>query len=104
MSKYIYISSLHNLNIAADILTNRAIDHRINNAALRTRFYAQHARCPYNGYAINHNRHCFQIQFVIKEIEFKTLPSIFKNKAVISHIFTLLHLPIITRFYFLLEP
>ena len=85
----------------ADKLTNRAIDHRINDAALRTRFYAQHARCPYNGYAINYIRQCFQIHFVIKEIEFKTLPSIFKNKAVISHIFTLLYLPIVSRFYFL---
>ena len=51
-----------------------------------TRCYAQHALRPYIDSEINHIRHFTKIQFVNKGIEFINLPSIFKDKSVISSI------------------
>ena len=51
-----------------------------------TRCYTQHALPPYIDSEINHIRHFIKIQFVNKGIEFINLPSIFKDKSVISSI------------------
>ena len=48
--------------------------------------YSQHALRPYIDCEINHTRHFIKIQFVNKGIEFINLPSIFKDKSVISSI------------------
>ena len=55
-------------------------------AAILTRCYTQHALRPYIDSEINHIRHFIKIQFVNKGIEFINLPSIFKDKSVISSI------------------
>ena len=44
----------------------------------------RHALRPYVDSEINHFRHFIKIQFVNKGIEFISLPSIFKDKSVIS--------------------
>ena len=51
-----------------------------------TQCYTQHALRPYIDSEINHIRHFTKIQFVNKGIEFINLPSIFKDKSVISSI------------------
>ena len=62
--------------------------HRLYDAALITRCYTQHALQPYIDSEINHIRHFIKIQFVNKVIDFINLPSIFKDKYVISSILT----------------
>ena len=59
-----------------------------NVKAILTRCYTQHALRPYIDSEINHIRHFIKIQFVNKGIEFINLPSIFKDKSVISSIYT----------------
>ena len=78
------ISSLRNLDIEANKFYDRA--HRPYDAAILTRCYTQHALRPYVDSEINHIRHFIKIQFVNKGIEFINLPSIFKDKSVISSI------------------
>ena len=78
------ISSLHNLDTEANKFYDRA--HRLYDAAILTRCYTQHALWPYKDSEINHIRHFIKIQFVNKGIEFINLPSIFKDKSVISSI------------------
>ena len=78
------ISSLRNLDIQANKFYDRA--HRLYDAALLTLCYTQHALRPYIDSKINHIKHFIKIQFVNKGIEFINLPSIFKDKAVISSI------------------
>ena len=82
------ISSLCNLNIEANKFYDRA--HRLYDAAILTCCYTQHARRPYIDSKINHIRHFIKIQFVNKGIEFISLPSISKDKSVISSIPTYL--------------
>ena len=48
--------------------------------------YTQHALRPYIDSEINHIRHFIKIQFVNKGNEFINLPSIFKDKSVMSSI------------------
>ena len=74
------VSSLPYLDIEANKFYDRA--QRLNNAALLTRCYTQHALQPYIDWEINHIRHFIKIQFVNKGIEFINLPSIFKDKYV----------------------
>ena len=78
------ISSLRNLDIDANKFYDRA--HRLYDAAILTPCYTQHALWPYIDSEINHIRHFIKIQFVNKGIEFINLPSIFKDKSVISSI------------------
>ena len=78
------ISSLRNLDIEANKFYDRA--HGLNDAALLTPCYTQQALQPYIDSKINHIRHFIKIQFVNKGIEFINLPSIFKDKSVISSI------------------
>ena len=78
------ISSLRNLDIEANKFYDRA--HRLYDAAIPTQCYTQNAFWPYIDYEINHIRHFIKIQFVNKGIEFINLPSIFKDKSVISSI------------------
>ena len=78
------ISSLRNLDIEANKFYDRA--HQLYDAAILTRCYTQHALRPYIDSEINHIRHFIKIQFVNKGIEFINLPSIFKDKSVISSI------------------
>ena len=78
------ISSLRNLDIEANKFYDRA--HRLYDAAILTLCYTQHALRPYIDSEINHIRHFIKIQFVNKGIEFINLPSIFKDKSVISSI------------------
>ena len=78
------ITSLRNLDIEANKFYERA--HRLYDAAILTLYYTQHALQPYIDSEINHIRHFIKIQFVNKSIEFINLPSIFKDKYVISTI------------------
>ena len=78
------ISSLRNFDIEANKFYDRA--HLLYDAAILTWCYTQHALRPYIDSNINHIRHFIKIQFVNKGIEFINLPSIFKNKSVISSI------------------
>ena len=80
------ISSLCNLDIEANNFYDRA--HRLYDAALLTQYYTQYALRPYIDSKINHIRHFIKIQFVNKGIEFINLPSIFKDRSVISSIAT----------------
>ena len=75
-----------------DIEANEFFDrtHRLYDAAILTRCYTQHALRPYIDSKINHIRHFIKIQFVNKGIEFINVPSIFKDKSVISSITTYL--------------
>ena len=72
------------MHIEANKFYDRA--HRLYDAALLTRCYTQHALRPYIDSEINHIRHFIEIQFINKGIEFINLPSIFKDKSVISSI------------------
>ena len=78
------ISSLRNLDIEANKFYDRA--HLLYDAAILTQCYTQHALRTYIDSEINHIRHFIKIQFVNKGIEFINLPSIFKDKSVISSI------------------
>ena len=77
-------SSHSNLDIEANKFYDRA--HRLYDAAILTRCYTQHALPHYIDSEINHIRHFIKVQFVNKAIEFITLPSIVKDKSVISSI------------------
>ena len=59
---------------------------RLYDASILTLCYTKHALWPYIDSEINHIRHYIKIQFVNKGIEFINLPSIFKDKSVISSI------------------
>ena len=76
--------ALSHLDIEANKFYDRA--HRLYDAAILTRCYTQHALRPYIDSENNHIRHFIKIQFVNKGIEFINLPSIFKDKSVISSI------------------
>ena len=78
------ISSLRNLDIEANKFYDRA--HRLYDAALLTQCYTQHALRPYIDSKINHIKHFIKINNVNKGIEFINLPSISKDKSVISSI------------------
>ena len=78
------ISSFRNLDIEANKFYDRA--YRLNDAALLTGCYNQHALQPYIDSEIIHIRHFIKIQFVNKRIEFINLPRIFKDKSVFSSI------------------
>ena len=78
------ISSLRNLDIEANKFNDRA--HRLYDAKILTQCYTQHALRPYIDSGFNHIRHFIKIQFVNKGIEFINVPSIFKDKSVISSI------------------
>ena len=69
---------------------NGSIALRLYDAALLIRCNTQHALRPYIDSENNHIRHFIKIQFVNKGIEFINLPSIFKDKFVISSIPTYL--------------
>ena len=58
----------------------------IYDAAILTRCYTQHALLSFKDSKIIHIRHFINIQLVNKGIEFINLPSIFKDKSVISSI------------------
>ena len=70
----------------AILFENGSRAHRFYDAALLTRCYTQHSLRPYIDSEINHIMHFMKIQFVNKGIEFINLPSIFKDKFVISSI------------------
>ena len=57
--------------------------HRLYDAAPLTRCYTQHALWPYID---SESNHFIKIQIVNKGIEFINLPSVFKDKSVISSI------------------
>ena len=78
------ISSLRYLDTEANEFYYRA--HKLNDAALLTRCYTQHALHPYIDSEINHIRLFIKIQFVIKGIELLNLPSLFKDTYVVSSI------------------
>ena len=80
----ISISSLRNLDIEANKFYDRA--HRLYDAAILTGCDTQHALWPYIDYEINHIRHFIKFQIFNKGIESINLPSIFKDKSVISSI------------------
>ena len=80
------ISSLHYFDIEANKFYNRA--RRLYDAAIFTMCYTQHALWPYIDSESNRIRHFIKVQFVNKGIEFMNLPSIFKDKFVISLIHT----------------
>ena len=74
------ISILHNLELEANKLYNRA--NKLYKAALLTRCYAQH----FLRSEVNHKQHFIKIPFINKGIEFIDLHSIFKDNFVISSI------------------
>ena len=78
------ISSLSKLDDGA----NKFYDgkHDLYEAALLTRCYTQHALRPYIDSEIYHIRHFIKIPFINKGIEFKDLPSIFRDNNFISAI------------------
>ena len=78
------ISSLHNFDIEPNKFYDRA--HRLYDAELLTGCYTQHAIWPFIDSEINGIRHLIEIQFVFKGIVFINLPSILKDKSVISSI------------------
>ena len=78
------ISPLRNLDIEANKFNDRA--HRLYDVKILTQCYTQHALWPYIDSRFNHIRHFIKIQFVNKGIEFNNVPSIFKDKSVISSI------------------
>ena len=69
-----------------DIESNKFYDkaYRLYDAAILTMCYTQHALRPYIDSEINTFRHLIKVLFVNKGIEFINLPSIFKDKTVIS--------------------
>ena len=77
-------SSLCNLGIEANKFYDRA--PCLHDAVLLTMCYTEHALRPYIDLEINHIRHFIKVQFVNKGIKFINLPSIFKDKSVISSI------------------
>lgn len=55
-------------------------------AALITRCYTQHALRPYIDSEINHKRYFIKIPFINKGVDFIDLPSILKDRSVMSSI------------------
>ena len=80
------ISSLRNLDIEANKFYDRA--QRLYDAALFTRCYTQHALSSYIDSEINHIRQFLKIQILNNGIKFINLPSILKDKSVVSSITT----------------
>ena len=58
----------------------------MNEAALLTRCYTQHALHPLIDSEINQKRHFIKIPFINKGIDFMDLPSIFQDTSVTSSI------------------
>ena len=71
-----------------DTETNKFYDrnHQLYDAALLTRCYTQHVLRPFIDSETNHKRHFIKIPFINKGIEFNALPSIFKDRSVISSV------------------
>lgn len=78
------ISVLRVLETEANKFYDR--NHPLYDAALLTRCYTQHALRPFIDSEINHKRHFIKIPFINKGIDFIDLPSIFKDRSVISSI------------------
>ena len=74
------VSSLRKLDDEANKFYDRK--HDLYEAALLTRCYTQHALRPYIDSKINHIRHFIKIPFINKGIEFKDLPSIFRDNVI----------------------
>ena len=75
------ISSLRNLDIEANKFYDRA--HRLNDAALLTRCYTQHALPPYTDSKINHTRHSkFNLSICgLNSLSYiSSIPTNFENK------------------------
>ena len=60
--------------------------HHLYEAALLTRCYTQHALRPFIDSEVNHKRYFIKIPFINKGINFIDLPSIFRDRSVISSI------------------
>ena len=78
------ISVLHNLELEANKLYNRAT--QLYKAALLTRCYVQYFLSPYIDSEVKHKQHFIKIPFINKGMEFIDLHSIFKTNLVISSI------------------
>ena len=67
---------------------NSVIENMIcmNEAALLTRCFTQHALCRYIDSVINHMRHFIKFPFINKVVEFIDLPSIFRDNKIIPSI------------------
>ena len=73
------ISVLRILDTEANKFYDR--NHQLNDAALLTRCYPQHALRPFIDSEINHKRHFIKIPFINKGID---LPSIIKDRFITS--------------------
>ena len=78
------ISVLHNLDTEANKFYDSS--NQLNDAALLTRGYTQHALRPYIDSEINHKRHYIKVSFINRGMDFIDLPSIYRNSLVISSI------------------
>ena len=78
------ISVLRILDTEANKFYDR--NHQLYNVAILTRCYTQHALRPFIDSETNHKQHFIKIPFINKGIEFIDLPSIFKDRSVISSI------------------
>ena len=58
--------------------------YQLYETAFLTRCYTQHALRPFIDSEVNHKRYFIKIPFINKGIGFIDLPSIFKNRSVIS--------------------
>ena len=78
------VSSRQHLDSEANTFYDWAL--RLYDATPLARCYTQHILCPSIDLDINHIRHFTKIQVVNKGDEFINLPSLFKDRAVISSI------------------
>ena len=78
------ISVLRILDTEANKFYDR--NHQLYDAARLTRCYTQHALRPFIDSETNHKRYFIKIPFINKGIEFIDLPSIFKDRSIISSI------------------
>ncbi|MCU7801045.1 MAG: hypothetical protein KZQ70_13135 [gamma proteobacterium symbiont of Lucinoma myriamae] len=78
------ISSLRKIDTEVDKFYDSR--HPFYDAVLLIRCYTQHALRPYIDSEINHVRHFVKINYINKGIEFIDLPSIFRDKSVVSSI------------------
>ena len=78
------ISVLRILDTEANKFYDR--NHQLYDAVLLTRCYTQHALRLFIDSETNHKRHFIKIPFIHKGIELIDLPSIFKDRSVISSI------------------
>ena len=76
------ISVLRILDTEANKFYDRS--NRLDDTALLTRCYTQHALRPVIDSKINHVRHLIKILFINKEMEFIDLPCTFRGKSVQS--------------------